>query len=650
MKRKLTALLLAMVMLFPFALAGCGKKEDVAVTWNGLSANGTTNVTTTTELTLNFSKDPTTLAASNITVTGATKGDLSGTGTTRNLAISNITVNDGEPITVAVTSPGGFVISGSPRTVIVYKAAVPSGPVETTWTLTANGTPNLVTTTSLTLTFSKGVALTVGDITVTCATKGSLTGSGKVWNLAVSDITVENGQNVTVEISALTGHTISTLSKTVAISKELIITSGDGSDFDKARVLSLDIAEEVTADTYFVFIAPESGRYEFYSFDCVLCDPYVFLYDSNEQDLGHNDDADNDCNFSIFRNLQAGELIYMLATTAADDFFSESYYVTVEKNNGGGDISDIFDTADDFYTHIDYTYGEEFSVWVWNDNKVTDLIAAFDSVGFSCVDVTGGVTPIRLFMSDMGYNTSTMTDDQVYTAFAYEVFDIDARVRGTYFISPTDNMSGESTIIYCDGEGNVQVCALLLQGTERFFDFSIAADIFDDTDGKVWMWFSNVFAELCAYIEDELGYRYNGSIEMDDKGGPYISTMVIDAYGDGEYLSVQFSDGTGKLFIVSYVIDGDRPIPSFFGFEHLPFDFMDFGDLASWVWVGDLFDEICFYIERDLTEYTFSMSSTDVDESGAPFAFTTVSMTSDSITVTLCDGLGGITETIFTRS
>jgi hypothetical protein len=46
---------------------------------------------------------------------------LSGSGTTRTLAISYITVGDGETISVSIASPSGFIISGSPKTAVVYR-------------------------------------------------------------------------------------------------------------------------------------------------------------------------------------------------------------------------------------------------------------------------------------------------------------------------------------------------------------------------------------------------------------------------------------------------------------------------------------------------------------------------------------------------
>ena len=86
-----------------------------------IETGGTSTTTDSTGLTLTFDVDPTTLTAANITVTGAAKGALSGSGTTRSLAISGITVDDGETVSVTITSPSGYLISGSPNTAAVYR-------------------------------------------------------------------------------------------------------------------------------------------------------------------------------------------------------------------------------------------------------------------------------------------------------------------------------------------------------------------------------------------------------------------------------------------------------------------------------------------------------------------------------------------------
>ncbi len=81
------------------------------VVFSDLSANGTSDTVTTTELTLTFDVAPTSLTADDITVTGATKGALSGEGTTRTLEISDITVGDGGTVTVEVTDPDGIALA-----------------------------------------------------------------------------------------------------------------------------------------------------------------------------------------------------------------------------------------------------------------------------------------------------------------------------------------------------------------------------------------------------------------------------------------------------------------------------------------------------------------------------------------------------------
>ncbi|MBN1186646.1 MAG: DUF1566 domain-containing protein [Spirochaetes bacterium] len=99
-----------------------GGATPTAVTFeSAVSADGADGTANTTELTLTFSVDPTTLAAGDITVTGATKGALSGSGTTRTLAVSNITVANGETVSIAIASPSGYTIIGSPQTAVVYR-------------------------------------------------------------------------------------------------------------------------------------------------------------------------------------------------------------------------------------------------------------------------------------------------------------------------------------------------------------------------------------------------------------------------------------------------------------------------------------------------------------------------------------------------
>lgn len=105
------------------AFPATGKVPDIEVAFLGATqSGGSFAASDTTALTLSFDADPTALTADNITVTGATKGALSGTGLTRTLAISDISVMNGATVSVTVASPSGFAVSGSPRTARVFRA------------------------------------------------------------------------------------------------------------------------------------------------------------------------------------------------------------------------------------------------------------------------------------------------------------------------------------------------------------------------------------------------------------------------------------------------------------------------------------------------------------------------------------------------
>jgi hypothetical protein len=93
-----------------------------AVAFNGVTANGSSSQTTT-QLTLTFSQAITGLTIDHITlsgVSGAVKGTLSGSGTTYTLGISGFT--SGGTLSVSVSSPSGYSVSGSPKTVTIYRA------------------------------------------------------------------------------------------------------------------------------------------------------------------------------------------------------------------------------------------------------------------------------------------------------------------------------------------------------------------------------------------------------------------------------------------------------------------------------------------------------------------------------------------------
>ena len=101
--------------------------ELTPITLISITANGTNGTEDTTELTLTFSDDPKGLTIADITLSGAVKGSLTGSGTTRILTISNITVENGEKISVHISNPEGSYITPNIMEVEIYKTTDQGG-------------------------------------------------------------------------------------------------------------------------------------------------------------------------------------------------------------------------------------------------------------------------------------------------------------------------------------------------------------------------------------------------------------------------------------------------------------------------------------------------------------------------------------------
>tara|TARA_R110000787_G_scaffold194120_1_gene305730 strand:+ start:36861 stop:39698 length:2838 start_codon:yes stop_codon:yes gene_type:complete len=110
------------------ALSWVGKRVFVpptaptAVSFQSLTANGTSGTVSTTQLTATFDVDPG-LTTANFVVTGASKGVVSKVGAVYTVNISDITVADGESVTLTVSNPTGFSITPLFRTVSVNVAS-----------------------------------------------------------------------------------------------------------------------------------------------------------------------------------------------------------------------------------------------------------------------------------------------------------------------------------------------------------------------------------------------------------------------------------------------------------------------------------------------------------------------------------------------
>lgn len=82
---------------------------------------GTSGTVESTDLELTFDKDPKTLSVNDITVTGAKRGDLTGSGTSRNLSIFDINIANAAEIEVTIADPEGYSIIDSSKNVVVYR-------------------------------------------------------------------------------------------------------------------------------------------------------------------------------------------------------------------------------------------------------------------------------------------------------------------------------------------------------------------------------------------------------------------------------------------------------------------------------------------------------------------------------------------------
>jgi len=184
------------------------------ISWT-VTANGSSTVDTT-QLTIVFSESITSLTAPRFTIiagTGsATRGSLSGSGTTYILNVSGITPGT---ITLSLANFSTYIFAGSPKVVtllgrsrIDFISAVQTG---------SSGNPTA--STGIILTFSQDpVGLVATNITITSgtgsATRGTLTGSGTTRTLSISNVTQGT---VTVMIANFGSFTPTPTSRSVTL-------------------------------------------------------------------------------------------------------------------------------------------------------------------------------------------------------------------------------------------------------------------------------------------------------------------------------------------------------------------------------------------------------------------------------------------------
>ena len=132
-----------------------------------------------------------------VTVTGGTKGSLSGNGATYTLEVTPAGGSD-VTVTVAANAATDGLNTGPASAVsatAIWDAAAP--------TVDITGVPSRINSTAafpVTFTFSESVTdFMTGDVTVTGGTKGSLSGNGATYTM---EVTPAGGADVTVEVAA----------------------------------------------------------------------------------------------------------------------------------------------------------------------------------------------------------------------------------------------------------------------------------------------------------------------------------------------------------------------------------------------------------------------------------------------------------------
>jgi hypothetical protein len=99
---------------------------NISVKFTSLTADGS-ETATTTKLTLTFDKDIEGLSAADVIMDAGSTGTIKGTLTRTDMGIYELAlgVNAGGSVTVTV-SKSGYVVSGGPKTVTVYRYVSPT--------------------------------------------------------------------------------------------------------------------------------------------------------------------------------------------------------------------------------------------------------------------------------------------------------------------------------------------------------------------------------------------------------------------------------------------------------------------------------------------------------------------------------------------
>ena len=195
------------------------------VTFTAVQSGGTSGTTDSTGIVLTFSQAVTGLTANDVTINNGTgaavKGTLSGSGTTWTIGLTSVTTQGN--VTVSAGNFGTFNVTTGAQTVAVYKDTTTPATNVTFTAVQTGGTSGTTDSTGIVLTFSQAVTgLTASDITISngtgAAVKGTLSGSGTTWTIALSSVTTQG--DVTVSVGNFGTFNVTTGAQTVAVYKD----------------------------------------------------------------------------------------------------------------------------------------------------------------------------------------------------------------------------------------------------------------------------------------------------------------------------------------------------------------------------------------------------------------------------------------------
>ena len=311
-------------------------KDDIAVSFE-VFANGTANISDTTQVTVTFDQPVIGLTKDNFSLTNATVTEISGSGKTYILSISNV-MTEGSA-TLTVTAPSGYTIASNSKPVTLHKDT--RVPVSLT-AVEADGIKNQASTSTITLKFDSLIALTAENIKIT-----DLDGTGAaIGNLR----TQENNYELT----------LNNLKKSGRIKIEIInvpagyVLSGNGKE---VNVLYVTDSKKPETSAFYDQVIDNGASYELTS-NVINADEYTaityqWFASSDSNSLG--DAVCNTAVCSVTLNDETKYYTLKVTVTEGDNKATEytagkvkvtanaeaKYVVNFELNGGTGQFTSI---------------------------------------------------------------------------------------------------------------------------------------------------------------------------------------------------------------------------------------------------------------------------------------------------------------------